>query len=123
MRVYLINPSESSFGTSVITPRWMYVLAGATPAIYGDPVIADETLDPFDMERLQPGDVIKLGMHEITYSRADLPAEPGDEARATQTTLLQDSDYDDDPDADEEEEQDEAPYSSIARGSSAAAPR
>jgi hypothetical protein len=63
MRVYLINPSESSFGTSVITPRWMYVLAGATPAIYGDPVIADETLDPFDMERIQPGDVIGIGIH------------------------------------------------------------
>ena len=68
--------------------------------------------------KLQPGDVIKLGMHEITYSRADLPAEPGDEARATQTTVLQDSDYDDDPDADaDDEDQDEAPYSSIARGS------
>jgi pSer/pThr/pTyr-binding forkhead associated (FHA) protein len=66
--------------------------------------------------KLQPGDVIKLGMHEITYSRADLPAEPGEEARATQTTVLQDSDYDDDPDTDDENPG-EAPYSSIARGS------
>jgi type II secretory pathway predicted ATPase ExeA len=66
--------------------------------------------------KLQPGDVIKLGMHEITYSRADLPAEPGEEPRSTQTTVLQDSDYDDDPDADDEDP-DEAPYSSIARGS------
>ncbi len=66
--------------------------------------------------KLQPGDVIKLGMHEITYSRADLTAEPGEEARSTQTTVLQDSDYDDDPDADDEDS-DEAPYSSIARGS------
>jgi general secretion pathway protein A len=66
--------------------------------------------------KLQPGDVIKLGTHEITYSRADLPADPGDETRATQTTVLQDSDYDDDPDADDED-QDAAPHSSIARGS------
>ncbi len=66
--------------------------------------------------KLQPGDVIKLGMHEITYSRADLAAEPDEETRATQTTVLQDSDYDDDPDADDEDP-DQAPYSSIARGS------
>ncbi len=28
--------------------------------------------------KLQAGDVIKLGMHEITYSPVDLPFEPGD---------------------------------------------
>ena len=32
MRVHLINPSDVSFGTGVITPRWLYVLAAATPA-------------------------------------------------------------------------------------------
>ena len=31
MNVHLINPSHVSFGTAVITPRWQYVLAGATP--------------------------------------------------------------------------------------------
>jgi len=67
--------------------------------------------------KLQPGDVIKLGMHEITYTRADLPAEHGDEARATQTTVLQDSDYDDDEADADDEDGDEASYSSIARGS------
>ena len=30
MKVHLINPSSVSFGTAVITPRWQYVLAGAT---------------------------------------------------------------------------------------------
>ena len=71
--------------------------------------------------KLQAGDVIKLGMHEITYSPVDLPVEPGDDTYATRTTVLQDSDSDQDADDDESEneddEQDESSYSSIARGS------
>ena len=31
MKVHLINPSGLSFGVGVITPRWLYVLAAATP--------------------------------------------------------------------------------------------
>ena len=31
MRIHLINPSDVSFGVAVITPRWLYVLAAATP--------------------------------------------------------------------------------------------
>src|SRR5713226_4747627 len=45
MRVHLVNPSYTSFGIGVITPLWLYVLAAATPAEYGDPFIADETLE------------------------------------------------------------------------------
>ena len=63
MTVFLINPSDVSFGTAVITPRWLYVLAAATPSTYGDPVIVDETLAPFDADRLRPGDVVGIGIH------------------------------------------------------------
>jgi radical SAM superfamily enzyme YgiQ (UPF0313 family) len=63
MRVYLVNPSHVSFGTAVITPRWLYVLAGATPARWGDPVVADETLEPFDPERIEAGDIVGIGIH------------------------------------------------------------
>ena len=31
MTIYLVNPSHVSFGIGVITPRWLYVLAAATP--------------------------------------------------------------------------------------------
>ncbi len=31
LRVHLINPSDTAFGTAVITPRWLFVLAAATP--------------------------------------------------------------------------------------------
>ena len=37
MPVHLVNPSHLSFGVAVITPRWLYVLAAATPPQYGDP--------------------------------------------------------------------------------------
>ena len=36
VRIHLVNPSDVSFGTAVITPRWLYVLAAATPDRYGD---------------------------------------------------------------------------------------
>ena len=50
MRVHLVNPSHVSFGVGVITPRWLFVLAAATPARYGDPIIIDETLEPLDLD-------------------------------------------------------------------------
>jgi tRNA A37 methylthiotransferase MiaB len=61
--VHLVNPSHLSFGVGVITPRWLFVLAGATPASYGVPNVVDETLEPFAIERVQPGDVVGVGIH------------------------------------------------------------
>src|SRR4249919_1415419 len=63
MRVHLVNPSDVSFGIGVITPRWLFVLAGATPARYGDPILVDETLERFVPESVQPGDVVGIGIH------------------------------------------------------------
>jgi radical SAM superfamily enzyme YgiQ (UPF0313 family) len=63
MRIHLVNPSDISFGTAVITPRWLYVLAAATPALYGAPSIVDETLDPFDCESVSRGDVVGISIH------------------------------------------------------------
>lgn len=63
MKVLLINPSHVSFGTAVITPRWLFVIAAATPACYGDPVLIDETLSPLDPKRIRPGDVVGISIH------------------------------------------------------------
>jgi radical SAM superfamily enzyme YgiQ (UPF0313 family) len=62
-RVHLVNPSAQSFGVAVITPRWLYVLAAATGTRWGDPRIADETLDPLDIETVDAGDVVGIGIH------------------------------------------------------------
>ena len=69
MRVFLVNPSDLSFGTAVITPRWLYVLAAATPADYGTPVVVDETLEHLDLEAVQPGDVVGIGIHTANALR------------------------------------------------------
>ena len=63
MAVHLVNPSDISFGTAVITPRWLYVIAAATPPQFGEPVIVDETLDPLDFSRIRPGDIVGIGIH------------------------------------------------------------
>jgi len=69
MRVILVNPSDVAFGTAVITPRWLYVLAAATPKRYGNPVIVDETLTQIDPASIQPGDVVGIGIHTANALR------------------------------------------------------
>src|SRR3954469_12064033 len=69
MRVHLINPSEVAFGTAVITPRWLYVLAAATPESFGDPSLVDETLEPLGPETIAPGDIVGIGIHTANALR------------------------------------------------------
>ena len=69
MRVHLVNPSDLSFGTAVITPRWLYVLAAVTPDRLGTPIIVDETLEPFDPNRVGAGDVVGIGIHTANALR------------------------------------------------------
>ena len=78
--------------------------------------------------RLLPGDVIKIGTHELIYSRYEAPpatpetAAPEDQ-RAIQTTVLTGDEYVADADSANDEgegpdgENDDESYSSIARGS------
>jgi radical SAM superfamily enzyme YgiQ (UPF0313 family) len=63
MRVFLVNPSDHSFGTAVITPRWLFVLAAATPQSAGDPILIDESLEPIDPEVFQAGDIVGISVH------------------------------------------------------------
>ena len=63
MQIHIVNPSHFSFGTGFITPRWMYVLAAATPSKWGDPILSDESLKPFDTGQLGEGDVVGIGLH------------------------------------------------------------
>src|SRR5271163_3757242 len=69
VKVHLINPSSVSFGTAVITPRWQYVLAGATPKSFGDPVLVDETLAQVRPDSIQARDVVGIGIHTANALR------------------------------------------------------
>src|SRR5438093_1531670 len=63
MSILLVNPSHVSFGIGVITPRWLYVLAAATPESYGPPTIVDETLELIDLSTIKAGDIVGIGIH------------------------------------------------------------
>jgi len=67
--IHLINPSEVSFGTAVITPRWLYVIAAATPKSFGDPSLVDETLVAVDPEQIHAGDIVGIGIHTANALR------------------------------------------------------
>ncbi len=69
MQVFLVNPSDVAFGVGVIVPRWLYVLAAATPRQYGDPIMIDETLEPLSPSRIQPGDIVGIGIHTANALR------------------------------------------------------
>jgi radical SAM superfamily enzyme YgiQ (UPF0313 family) len=85
MRIHLINPSHVSFGVGVITPRWLYVLAAATPAAFGDPVLTDETLEPLVLAVIQPGDIVGIGIHTGNALRG---YEVGEAARAAGAVVV-----------------------------------
>jgi radical SAM superfamily enzyme YgiQ (UPF0313 family) len=63
VRVHLLNPSDIAFGLAVITPRWLFVLAAATPERFGTPILVDETLERFDPSSIEPGDVVGISIH------------------------------------------------------------
>jgi radical SAM superfamily enzyme YgiQ (UPF0313 family) len=85
MTVHLINPSHVSFGIGVITPRWLYVLASATPGKYGQPRLVDETLEPLDLTTIHAGDVVGIGIHTGNALRG---YEIGTAARAAGATVV-----------------------------------
>ena len=47
----------------MITPRWLFVLAAATPSVYGDPALVDECLEQLDPSTISPGDTVGIGIH------------------------------------------------------------
>ena len=85
MRVHLVNPSDISFGLAVITPRWLFVLAAATPARFGTPVLVDETLERLDPATIDAGDIVGVSIHTGNALRG---YEIGREARARGATVV-----------------------------------
>ncbi|HJR59225.1 MAG TPA: radical SAM protein [Vicinamibacterales bacterium] len=85
MRVHLVNPSHVSFGVGVITPRWLFVLAAATPRDAGDPILTDETLEPLDFTTIGSGDIAGIGIHTGNALRG---YEVGRAARAAGATVI-----------------------------------
>jgi len=85
MSIHLVNPSHVSFGIGVITPRWLYVLAAATPESYGAPIIVDETLEEIDPSTIKAGDIVGIGIHTGNALRG---YEVGTAARQAGATVI-----------------------------------
>jgi radical SAM superfamily enzyme YgiQ (UPF0313 family) len=85
MSIHLVNPSHVSFGIGVITPRWRYVLAAATPESYGAPIIVDETLEEIDPSTIKAGDIVGIGIHTGNALRG---YEVGTAARQAGATVI-----------------------------------
>lgn len=47
----------------MITPRWLFVLAAATPEVAGDPILVDESLEQVDFSTIHPGDIVGISVH------------------------------------------------------------
>jgi radical SAM superfamily enzyme YgiQ (UPF0313 family) len=69
LKIHLINPSDVSFGVALVAPRWLYVLASATPREYGTPHLVDETLEQLNLADVSPGDVVGIGIHTANALR------------------------------------------------------
>src|SRR6516165_1626012 len=62
-KVVLVNPAMSTLGYSIITPRWLFVIARATPIeLVGDPLLVDEAIQEFDAGVVHPGDIVGIGI-------------------------------------------------------------
>ena len=62
-KIILVSPANLTVGYSFFTPRWLFVLAQATPSgLVGDPVIVDETIERFDPSIVKPGDIVGIGI-------------------------------------------------------------
>lgn len=62
-KVVLVNPAMTTLGYSVIAPRWLFVIAQATPVeLVGDPVLVDEAIQEFDPGVVHPGDIVGIGI-------------------------------------------------------------
>ncbi len=83
MAVHLVNPSDNSFGTAVITPRWLFVLAAATPRSMGDPILVDESIEPLDPLTIAAGDVVGISVHTGNALRGYEVGRLADERGAT----------------------------------------
>ncbi len=62
-KIILVSPANLTVGYGFFTPRWLFVLAQATPSgLVGDPVIVDETIERFDPSIVKPGDIVGIGI-------------------------------------------------------------
>jgi radical SAM superfamily enzyme YgiQ (UPF0313 family) len=62
-KIILVNPAMCTSGYSFITPRWLFVIAQATPVeLVGEPILIDESIEKFNSDLVGPGDIVGVGI-------------------------------------------------------------
>ena len=62
-KIILVNPAMCTPGYSFITPRWLFVIAQATPIdLVGEPILVDESIEKFNPDLVGPQDVVGVGI-------------------------------------------------------------
>ena len=62
-KLILVNPAMRMLGYSIITPRWLFVMAQATPDdLIDDLLLVDEALEEFNPDIVQRGDIVGIGI-------------------------------------------------------------
>lgn len=62
-RIILVNPAMCTAGYSFITPRWLFVIAQATPVeLVGEPILVDESIEQFNPDLVGQGDIVGVGI-------------------------------------------------------------
>ena len=69
-RIHLINPANVRSGFAVMTPRWMPVLAAATPSPWINRLrLCDMAVDQLDYGTIKDQDLVGLSLHTLNAAR------------------------------------------------------
>ncbi len=69
-KIFLINPSNVTSGFAMITPRWLPVMAGATPPEFvKNLVLIDEAIEKCDYSLIQDQDLVGISIHTLNAKR------------------------------------------------------
>jgi radical SAM superfamily enzyme YgiQ (UPF0313 family) len=70
-KIWLINPSNVCAGFGGITPRWLPIIAAATPAEFADRLILiDEAIEQIDSAKIRANDLVAFSVHTLNARRA-----------------------------------------------------
>jgi radical SAM superfamily enzyme YgiQ (UPF0313 family) len=70
-KIWLINPANVCTGFAAITPRWMPIMASATPEAFADQLmLVDEAVEPVDYSQINQQDLVAFSVHTLNAGRA-----------------------------------------------------
>lgn len=70
-KIILVNPANVCSGFAIMTPRWIPVIAGATPAEFASSVLSiDMAIEDFAFDQFGEDDLVAVSIHTLNALRA-----------------------------------------------------